>query len=228
MRDVVELPQGYTLEVVERLAKVAAGTVLTHIGQSMAERVDDAWSAIVERLYADETPIEPGQLVWVARKALYRGDRDDWRHHGVSKRNPLNGRWSMPAFQQFWLQPTVTIENHIVDRRAFAEIWPRLSPSMQEAIVAVAIYGDQQVAAEALGKPHFRSNLHNARKRFLELWHEHETPSKHWGYDHPGPNRNGWNGCGGDPAERLKHNRKSRAVEPADTIGRIVSRQPRA
>lgn len=192
MRDTVELPQGYTLAEVERLAKVAAGTTLTNPGDTMADRVDDAWSAMVERLYADETPIEPGQLVWVGRKALYRADRATWHHHGVFKANThgtQHGLGSMPAFRQYWWRPTITVEGKVVDHLAFAQIWPRLSPSMQEAVVAVAIYGDQQEAARALGKPHFRSSLHNARKRFLELWHEGEEPSKHWGYDHPGPNR---------------------------------------
>lgn len=185
----VRLPQGYTLAEIERLAKVAAGTTLTNPGDTMADRVDDAWSAIVERLYADPTPIEPGQLVWVGRKALYRADRATAHHHGVYKRDALAGRWSMPAFQAYWWRPTVTVENRVVDRLAFAQIWPRLAPAMQEAVVALAIWGDQQAAAEALGTPHFRSNLYNARKRFLELWHEGEAPSKHWGYDHPGNGR---------------------------------------
>jgi hypothetical protein len=185
----VELPHGYTLAEVERLAKVAAGTVLTHTGQSMAERVDDAWSAIVDRLYADPTPIDPGQLVWVARKALYRGDRDHWRHHGVYKRDVLNGEGSMPAFRSYWQPRVATVEPGVVDRLAFAQIWPRLTPAQQEAVVAVAIWGDQQQAAQATGKPWLKSSLCQARKRFLALWHEHETPSKHWGYDHPGPNR---------------------------------------
>lgn len=192
MRDEVELPQGYTLAEVERLAKVAAGTTLTNPGDTMADRVDDAWSAIVERLYADPTPIEPGQLVWVGRKALYRADRATWHHHGVFKANnhgTRHGLGSMPAFQSYWWRPVATVEGKVVDRLAFAQIWPRLSPSMQEAVVAVAIYGDQQLAAQATGKPHLRSALRNARIRFLELWHEGETPSKKWGYDHPGPNR---------------------------------------
>ncbi len=188
----VGLPQGYTLAEVERLAKVAAGTTLTNPGDTMAGRVDDAWSAMVERLYADETPIEPGQLVWVGRKALYRADRATWHHHGVFKASDhgtQHGYGSMPAFRQYWWQTTVTVEGKVVDRLAFTQIWPRLSPSMQEAVVAVAIWGDQQQAARATGKPHLRSSLHHARKRFLELWHEHEAPSRHWGYDHPGPSR---------------------------------------
>ena len=188
-RSGVSLPQGYSLAEVERLAKVAAGTTLSNPGDTMSDRVDDAWSAIVERLYADPTPIEPGQLVWVGRKALYRADRATAHHHGVFKRDVLAGRWSMPAFQSYWWRPTTTVEPGVVDRLAFAQIWPRLSPAMQEAVVAVAVWGDQQQAARALGKPWLKSSLCQARKRFLELWHEGETPSKHWGYDHPGPNR---------------------------------------
>lgn len=190
----VELPQGYTLDEVNRLAKCAAGTTLTNPGDTMADRVDDAWSAIVERLYADPTPIDPGQLVWVGRKALYRADRATWHHHGVFKANnhgTRHGLGSMPAFQSYWWMPITTVEGKVVDRLAFAQIWPRLSPSMQEAVVAVAIWGDQQEAARATGNPHMRSNLYLARKRFLELWHEGEVPSKKWGYDHPGPGYTG-------------------------------------
>jgi len=95
----------------------------------------------------------------------------------------------MPAFQSYWWRPTTSVEGKVVDRLAFAQIWPRLSPGMQEAVVAVAIYGDQQLAAQAIGKPWLGSLLRQARIRFLELWHEGEEPSKKWGYDHPGPGR---------------------------------------
>lgn len=189
MREVVELPQGYTLAEVERLAKCAAGTTLSNPGDTMADRVDDAWSAIVERLYADPTPIEPGQLVWVGRRALYAADRKLKHDYGTFKNDAGNGRGSMPRFQEYWWRPVVTIEDQIVEHRAFAQIWPRLSPAERDAVIAFAIWGDQKLAAQATGVPHLRSNLKNARDRFLRLWHEGEEPSKKWGFDHPGGGR---------------------------------------
>ena len=57
--------------------------------------------------------------------------------------------------------------------------------------MALATYNDYQRAAEALGKPYhsFVGTVSTARKQFLRLWHEHETPSEVWGRE-PAPRRN--------------------------------------
>jgi hypothetical protein len=49
----------------------------------------------------------------------------------------------------------------------------------------LATHSDYQKAADALGKPYhsFVSTVSTARKQFLRLWHEHETPSGVWGHD---------------------------------------------
>ena len=160
MRDVVELPQGYTLARVEALARVAARATLTD-GDTMADRVDDAWAAMVERLYADPAPISAPHLVWVGRKALYRSDRDRLREHGFFDRDARYGPGSMPRFQEYWFR---------------------------EVLTALAIYGAYIPAAAALGICHgsFRTYVSEARRRFFKMWHAGETPSKLWGFNHPG------------------------------------------
>jgi hypothetical protein len=188
MRDVVELPHGYTLEQVEKMARSAAVSVRTNPGDSMADRFDDAWSAIVERLYADPEPIPPPLLVWVGRKALYNADRSRLSQYGCAERDIGNGLGSAPNFRTYWYSPTTSIEHMVVERQTLAQIWPRLTDRDRQVLVAFAVYGNHRDAADALGIPagSFRSYVAWARARFLKLWHAGETPSKVWGFNHPG------------------------------------------
>jgi hypothetical protein len=55
-------------------------------------------------------------------------------------------------------------------------------------LAALAATGDYGLAAASLGisRSWFISRLSAARKAFLKLWHEHETPSRPWGDDRRG------------------------------------------
>jgi hypothetical protein len=170
------------------MARSAAISVRTTPGDSMADRIDDAWSAIVERLYADPEPIPPGLLVWEGRKALYRSDRSRLSQYGCAERDSVNGLGSAPNFRAYWYTASTSFEHQLVEHRTLAQIWPRLSELDRQVLVAFAIYGNNQDAADALGIPagSFRTYLSWARRDFLKLWHAGETPSKHWGMNHPG------------------------------------------
>jgi DNA-directed RNA polymerase specialized sigma24 family protein len=187
LRSTVELPQGYTLARIEALARVAARATLTD-GDTMADRVDDAWAAMVERLYADPAPISAPHLVWVGRKALYRSDRDRLREHGFYDRDSTYGPGSAPRFRDYWYRRTDAFEHTLVERHTLSAIWSALAERDREVLVAFAIWDDYQAAARALGIPHgsFRTYISAARRRFRRLWHEGETPSEHWGHNHPG------------------------------------------
>jgi hypothetical protein len=188
VRDVVELPQGYTLAQVESMARSAAVSARTNPGESMADRIDDAWSAIVERLYADPEPIPAPMLVWEGRKALYRADRSRLSQYGCAERDIFNGLGSAPNFRTYWYHPATSFEHQIVEHRTLAQIWPKLSDQARTVLVAFAIYGSHQAAADALNMPasSFRTYVSWARRDFLKLWHAGETPSKVWGFNHPG------------------------------------------
>lgn len=187
MRDVVDLPHGYTLARVESLARVAARATLTE-GDTMADRVDDAWAAMVERLYADPTPISAPHLVWEGRKALYRSDRDRLKEHGFFDRDARYGPCSAPRFQEYWFKRSDSFEHQLVERQTFAAIWPRLTDRDRQVLTALAIYGGHIPAAQAIGVCHgsFRTYVSEARRRFFKMWHAGETPSKLWGFNHPG------------------------------------------
>jgi hypothetical protein len=195
MRDVVELPHGYTLAQAEQLARAAACTVHTGSTETVADKIDHAWSIIVATLY--EAPAQPstGQLVWAARKSLYREDRDRLKDYGYADRNVANGAASGSSFRTYWYRPTASIEHDLIERHTFAQIWPLLTDRDRQVLVALAVYGNATDGAAAIGIPRssFHMYLSEARKRFLKRWHAGETPSKHWGMNHPG---NGGLGAG--------------------------------
>jgi transposase len=78
----------------------------------------------------------------------------------------------------------------VTERLALAQIWPRLHPGHRQVLAALAATGDYGLAAASLGisRSWFISRLSQARKAFLKLWHEHETPSRPWGDDRRGIN----------------------------------------
>jgi len=201
VRDVVELPHGYTLAQAEQLARAAACTVHTGSTETVADKIDHAWSIIVATLYEQAEPPTTGQLVWAARKSLYREDRDRLKDYGYADRDVANGAASGPNFRIYWDRPSVSIEDRIVERHTLRAIWSELTDRDRDVLVAFAIWADNQTAAAALGMPRssFSTYLSEARRRFFKLWHAGETPSRLWGYNHPGPNRNGWNAASRRP-----------------------------
>jgi DNA-directed RNA polymerase specialized sigma24 family protein len=186
----MQVRHGFTLAQLDRIAALATNT-----GRTMAmhyqDRRDEAWSAIVEYLYAAETPPTGHELVEVGRKAIYQLIRSDRREQGFYKEHTLGsemGPGSSPKFQQFWeylTRPSVSAEGPIVERLALAQILPRLTPRQQEAIHALAVADryDQAAALIGMTQATFKSHIARGRHRFFELWHEGEIPSGPWGCD---------------------------------------------
>lgn len=99
-----------------------------------------------------------------------------------------NGAASGPNFRAYWYRPSVSIEGQVIERHTLAQIWRHLSDRDRDVLVALAVYNSYREAAAALGVCYgsFRTYVSWARRNFLKLWHAGETPSKHWGMNHPG------------------------------------------
>lgn len=189
MRD-VELKYGFTWGQLDRIAALSTNT-----GRAMAmhyqDRRDEAWSAIVEHLYAADEPPTHHQLVEVGRNAIYTLIRSEYREMGFYREHTdglAHGAGSSPKHQQYWRHVTRNAgspEGPIVDRIALAQILPALTPQQREAIQALAVADRYEAAAELVGMTQGNSKSHVARgrQRFKILWHEGETPSKPWGTD---------------------------------------------
>lgn len=176
-----EIRHGYTLTDIHQIAKISVNVAY---GRSMdyRDRYDAAWHAIAEHLCAAEQCPTRLELKNAGVRAVDCLVQNDQRQHGFNSRNPAAG---LPRFERYWALGRVTPspEDAIVDRVALAQIWPTLSATHQQILLAYAIYSDHTLAAAAAGRNigTYRSHLRSARAAYRKLWHEHEAPSAMWG-----------------------------------------------
>jgi hypothetical protein len=181
-----ELRHGYTLASLNDLSVQAVRVQRFHRTVDFTARVQIAWSAMAEVLYAADEAPTPHDLIRAAWAAI--GDEIDrmYRTYGFSTSDRYAGRTR--RFQQYWIgagNNTRSPEDPIVERVALAQIWPQLRPTHRQLLLALAVHDDYEKAADALNKPRksFSSQLAEARRAFLTLWHDGEQPSRQWGAD---------------------------------------------
>ena len=183
--DVHTLRHGYNLADVNQLARRAVWRVWgLHL--DYVTRFDLAWSGIVEHLYAAAEPPTPADLVHAGYDALANHVQQSMHLYGVD-RHDRRGE-TMRGFVAYW-EPRGfrggSPEGLVVERAALWQIWPRLSDRHRGVLLALAAHGTYQAAAASLdlSDKMFKHHLSHARRAFLELWHEGETPSRIWGCD---------------------------------------------
>jgi hypothetical protein len=212
LRAATVLPHGYTLAQVEDAARVALHLCRTHV-TTVDDAYDAARFAIIEHVYTATAPPERNQLIRLGRRAIVQYLNDEARHRGIPHRAEDRGitvarkpddrsaasgisserhvwETNCPVnFGRYWhwqTKPAPSSETRVVERTALAQIWPRLTEAEQRALSALAAAdGDLNAAAAALGisPSGYRTRVSKARRRFLRLWHEHETPSRKWRVD---------------------------------------------
>jgi hypothetical protein len=176
---------GYTPADLYELARYAVTTDRWRPSINWDERVDAAYCAMTEAVWTSNDVVPRRELVFVGRNASAEVVRDDMRHHGLDKRGARFGEERV-NFARFWTDlPGCAVEDRVVDRVSLSQIWVRLKPTYQEALVALATWRDYSKAASTLGLEYhaFCARVRHARTQFLRLWHEGEQPSKLWGRD---------------------------------------------
>jgi hypothetical protein len=187
-RGEVTLPHGYTVAQLDRVAREAAyGSRWRFL--SIAERIDVARFAILEHLYTCEEPGDFWAVVRLGRQAINAHVVKEMHHRGVTPKTKDPGVAPLPRYWTYWTStsvPTRSPEEPVVVAVALMQIMPRLAPAYQRVLLALAEHDDYHAAAASLGKADhgFETTLSTARKLFLQLWHEGETPSRVWGRDH--------------------------------------------
>lgn len=184
----VLLRHGYTLARVNKLATAAVVRDVFHQSLPWSDRLELAWSAIVEHLYAVQEPPNGNELIRTAWYAMQAHAEDEWRTHGVSRSGIIDGQSSMVNYWRYWWPQTRNTpgpERRVVERTALAQIWGRLLPSHRRLLAALAAHDDYGLAAASLGKSRatFTTQLSQARREFFALWHEGEKPAGMWGMD---------------------------------------------
>ncbi|SHJ48807.1 hypothetical protein SAMN05421803_106221 [Nocardiopsis flavescens] len=179
---------GYTAFQVVRLAVRAARECRWVDAMDPVHRAETAWEAIVEHLQLAHERPEETELIAVGWKAMKAQHYQDLKVRGLGgKDKALLTR----AFVRYWTSASAPAHSHeeqIVDRLALAQIWTALKPAHREVLTALAEHGDRRRAERSLNMDPvaFKRVLGRARRAFLSLWHEGETPSLLWGYDRSG------------------------------------------
>jgi hypothetical protein len=180
-----ELRFGFNMASLEAMARKAAYESHWRF-MEFRERYEVAWSAIAEEIYASDEQPRPFDLIRLGDRAISAHVENHGHMWGAYYGR--SDKEYMPRFEMFWwtqAKPTPSHEDRIVDHIAFRQIWPRLTEGNKRVLLALAIHGDYRRAAESLGKPYatFTTQIWQARKQFLRLWHDGEMPSRVWGHD---------------------------------------------
>jgi hypothetical protein len=176
------LAYGYTLIDVNGIARsavVAAG----YAPSNFSDRYDEAWSAVVETLYAADTAPDRQVLWYAGLDAVHAAIRDDRRHYGASAFDRASELASAPGFVRYWGSVAVPdFSPALIERFAAYQIWPRLAGHHQRVLLVLAAAGTVAEAARLLDVSisAAQQRIDRARTEFRRLWHEHETPSGQW------------------------------------------------
>jgi hypothetical protein len=180
------LKHGYTLADINELTSVAVHNERFHTYRDHAERMDIAWSAIVEYLYASVEPPTRRDLLREGMDAISSFFRSEMRHRGIPQDR---SRYDFGVnFERYWetfSRPTPSPEERIVERIALAQVWESLTHTARATFTALAAWGDYELAAKSVDKipRDFYYQVSYSRRMFLRLWHDGETPSRPWGHD---------------------------------------------
>ncbi len=181
------LRHGYTLADVDAIARTAAVHDRSGAGD-YDDRYTIAWSAAALALYEADTRPDRRDLVRAGWHAIYQEIRAARRDRGWSD-TPFDDwdRQLRPRFVTYWADRRITPspEPPIVERTAVWQILPTLTPLCRDALVALAVHGGYQQAADALGISYVRyhNRVRLARAAVLRWWHEGETPHRMPGHD---------------------------------------------
>lgn len=175
------LRHGYTLDDLDRLTRTVLVIDRWRTDINPADRYAAIHFAITEQILVADEPPTASELIACGRQAANRYVGAEMHHHGYDPRDTAAGSGALPGFLRYWQQSGRTPwDERLVESLAIAQIWPLLTLAQQQAIMALALTGDHQEAADSLGLTlgAFAGRLKNARRRVFELWYEHETPPR--------------------------------------------------
>lgn len=184
-----QLRHGYTVSQVRVLSLAVVTRQTWYQSVDFDQRLEVAWHAIIEHLYASDQRPEPAALLRAAAHAVGQDVQQLHRFYGRNTHDRYAG--TVAGFERYWRTAASTSsgpEPAVIDRVALAQIWPRLRPEHQQVLAALTTHDDYALAAAALGisRSWFTTRLGAARREFLRLWHEGEPPSRPWAKDQRG------------------------------------------
>lgn len=178
---------GWTLAAINDLAATVASRH-RHWWRAgdLADQHQAAWDGIAAELLAAQVPPSRSDLLAAGLRSLAAHVRGEIRHHGGGSHNGIpNAGAKFAAYWEWHSSPWPDPQDGVCDRLAVAQILPFLTPRQRQALTLLAVFGDYEEGAAAMGVATgtFEVHIKTARRRFLLLWHEHEMPSRPWRKD---------------------------------------------
>lgn len=178
MNPSIPVAHGYTMADLNEMASAACRADRS-LASDAHTRYNVAWSAIAEALaVADsEQPPTRGELVRVGWQAIYAEVREMRVMFGFKDREGPNGVASAPRYVTYWTVRPHSHEDGLIERMAVHQVLEVLSAPYRDAVVALAVHGDYQAAADALGIKYtaLTGRIRTARKRLRAVWFAPET-----------------------------------------------------
>lgn len=172
------LVHGFTMADLDKAAKKAAATNSSFSLLQWEDRYDAAWMAIVESLYAAIERPTFRELVLVGLKAVSSENHAHRSTHGLGGAHRRDGDVS-PSFKTYWTRRGDSdFTDAIAERLALRTVLGLLDGRQYEVIVALAVHGTQEKAAQALGIHPLTVNrrVKAARRIMIDAWFAPETP----------------------------------------------------
>lgn len=181
-----ELRHGWRLREVNGLAvQFITRDVWWAYRLSFDDRLEIAWSAMVERVCLSDDRPSVRELRAVAAAAIQRRvQADDVAHGTGNTMNPLVKVPGLNFARYWWQQREWDFAELLIDHLAARQIVEEALTPRDRQVVAAFMEADCDVKAAAarleIEAREFRRLLREARERFLACWHEGETPSWIW------------------------------------------------
>ncbi len=168
---------GYTLDDIHNATWIAVSTKL-FLAADRQDLYQAAWDGIVDLLCTAGEPPTWYELTRAGQAAIQRLRDEHLHHHGYDR---IAGSGAASNFNKYWAHhPTwqSQVEETVVERVAKGQILATLPANQLLALFSRGAAGSLTQAAEASGLTYsyMAKLIGDARKRFLSLWHEHETP----------------------------------------------------
>lgn len=172
------LAHGLTMDVVQRLAGSAVRSARRYVSSmDSRDQYELAWMAIVELIYTRGDKPTTLDMIDAGQKAIKNEYKRQLADHGVDK-DTLGAKVNHGKYWASVAGPTPDFTEAIAERIALPQVLGALTADQYEALAAVAVYGNQRVAADALGISDalLKNRLNKARDRIIRLWMEGESP----------------------------------------------------
>ena len=172
----LQVRHGYTMADLHSMAKQAV-----RADRSLASDVDvrynAAWSAIALALCEADEPPDRHDLVTAGWQAIYREVKEMRGIFGFKDRDGTTEVASAPRYVQYWYSRPERTDDIIAERVAVHQIMDTIPELYRDAVVALAVHDDYQIAADSLGLKYgtFGARVNVARRQFRAHWFAPET-----------------------------------------------------